>query len=299
MEKGLWLVLATAVISGFSVFVNKFGVTGLDPALFTTSKNVLVAVFLIATILVMKEWKTVKALQPKQWGQLALIGLIGGSLPFLLFFTGLSLTGAAQAGFLHKTMFLFVAILAAITLKENINRNMVIGGVLLLVGNLFVLKLTGFSFGYGDLLILLATLLWATEVTLSRHVLKSVATLSGRVVAFGRMGFGSLFLLLYLAFTQKLPLVSTMTASGWLWVLVTGAFLYGYVFTFYEGLKTVPASVATAILLLGTVVTTVLELVGNGTVAWQQVVGGCLLLAGALTVTGIRAWLPSREKAAQ
>ncbi len=298
MKKGLALVLGTAVISGVSIFLNKFGIQGLDPAVFTTSKNVLVALFLIATILAMKEWKTLKELKKKEWGQLALIGLIGGSIPFLLFFTGLSMTTAAQAGFLHKTLFIWVGILAALTLKEKISRNMVIGGVLLLLGNLFLLKITGFVFGVGDILILAATLLWAVEITLSRHVLKSIDKLPGRVVAFGRMGFGALFLLLYLAITQKITLIGGL-GSSFVWVIITSVFLYGYVFTFYEGLKLVPASTATAVLLLGTVITTLLNLLWNGTIVWQQVLGSVLLIGGAVTFTGIRMWLPAPQKASQ
>ncbi|MBR9693158.1 DMT family transporter [Candidatus Woesearchaeota archaeon] len=298
-KKGLYLVLATALISGVSIFINKFGVKGMDPALFTTSKNILVAVFLISTVLAMKEWKTLKELSTKAWGQLALIGLIGGSIPFLLFFTGLKMTTAAQAGFLHKTMFIWVGILAAVLLKEKISRNMVIGGVLLLLGNLLVLKITGFEFGFGDFLIILATLLWAGEVTLSRYVLTTLDELPGRVVAFGRMGFGSIYLLLYLAVTGKLQLYAGLSGASWLWILVTGAFLYGYVFTFYEGLKRVPASIATAILLLGTVITTLLNLAWNGTIAWQQIAGSALLLGGVIMFTGIRTWLPAPQKVAQ
>jgi drug/metabolite transporter (DMT)-like permease len=296
-KKGLWLILGTALISGVSIFLNKFGVSGFDPAVFTASKNIVVAVFLISTLLAFKEWRTLKTLSKKAWGQLALIGLIGGSVPFLLFFTGLQMTSAAQASFVHKTLFVWVALLAAYFLKEKINRNMVLGGVLLLAGNFFLLKLTGFSFGMGDFLIILATLLWAGEVTLSRHVLKTLDALPGRVVAFGRMGFGSLFLILYLAATGKIMLYASFTGAQYLWILFTGALLYGYVFTFYEGLKRVPASVATAILLLGTVITTLLNLVWNGTIAWQQVLGSVLIFGGALLVTGVRTWLPAPEKA--
>lgn len=292
MKKGLGLILGTAVISGVSIFLNKFGVSGMDAGLFTTLKNVLVAILLISTLLILKEWKTLKRLSGKAWAQLVLIGLIGGSVPFLLFFNGLKLTSAAQAGFLHKTLFIWVTILAAVTLKEKISKNMIIGGVLLLLGNLFLLKITGWTFSTGDFLIILATLLWSAEITLSKYVLTST-DLPGRVVALGRMGFGALFLIIYLLSTQKLTLISGLTSGSWLWIIITSALLYGYVFTFYEGLKTVKASVATAVLLLGTVITTLLNLAWNGTVAWQQVAGSCLLLAGAVITTGLKTIVPS------
>ncbi len=295
MEKGFWLVLATACISGFSIFLSKFGVSGMAPALFTTGKNVVVAVALIATLLAMKEWPAIRELSSKQWLQLALIGLVGGSIPFLLFFTGLSMTEAAQAGFLHKTLFVWVAILAALTLKERIGRKMVVGGLLLLAGNFILLRITGWTFGTGDGLILLATLLWAGEITLAKRFL-SVSELPGRIVALGRMGFGSLFLLAYLAVRGELALYASFTGAQFLWIGLTAALLYGYVLTFYEGLKRVPASVATAVLLLGTVITTLLNLLWTGSIGWHQVVGGLLLIAGAVTFAGIRLPAPWRAR---
>jgi len=295
-KKGVSLVLGTAVISGVSIFLNKFGVKGFDPAIFTTSKNILVALFLISTLLIMNDWKTLRSLSGKVWVQLATIGLIGGSIPFLLFFTGLKMTTAAQAGFLHKTLFIWVTILAAVTLKEKISKNMMIGGVLLLLGNLFLLKITGWTFSTGDFLIILATLLWSAEITLSKYVFTSIKDLPGRVVAFGRMGFGSLFLLLYLAATEKITLYSTFSGTQWLWITFTGALLYGYVFTFYEGLKEVKASVAAAILLLGTVITTLLNLLWTQSIGFHQLAGGLFLIAGALTFVGVRLPLPQRAR---
>ena len=47
-RKGVGLVLATAIISGVSVFLNSFGVKGLDASFFTTAKNLLVAILLAA-----------------------------------------------------------------------------------------------------------------------------------------------------------------------------------------------------------------------------------------------------------
>ena len=84
MKKGAWLVLATAIISGFAIFLNAFGVKGINPYLFTGTKNLLVAVFLLSTILLFKQFKELRKLERKDWLNLGLIGLTGGSIPFLL-----------------------------------------------------------------------------------------------------------------------------------------------------------------------------------------------------------------------
>ena len=55
-----------------------------------------------------------------QWGALAAIGVIGGSVPFVLFFEGLSSATSPQAAFLHKTLVLWVAVLAVVFLGERL-----------------------------------------------------------------------------------------------------------------------------------------------------------------------------------
>ncbi|MBU2635458.1 EamA family transporter, partial [Patescibacteria group bacterium] len=112
MKKGYLLVFLTAIISGFSIFINRFGVSIINPYIFTFLKNASVAVFLLSILLLFKDWKVLKKIKKKQWVLLILIGLIGGSIPFLLFFKGLSITTAANGAFLHKTMFIYVALLA-------------------------------------------------------------------------------------------------------------------------------------------------------------------------------------------
>ncbi|MBT4175080.1 EamA family transporter, partial [archaeon] len=94
-KRGILLVLLTAIISGFSIFINKLGVQGIDPYIFTFLKNTLVAVFLFSIIILAYQYKKLKQLKLKQWFQLALVGLLGGSIPFLLFFKGLTLTSGA------------------------------------------------------------------------------------------------------------------------------------------------------------------------------------------------------------
>src|SRR3989344_1146008 len=116
-NKGLFLVLLTALISGVSIFLNSFAVSGINPFIFTTLKNVVVALFLISLIAILRERRELAKLTSVQWGKLSAIGLVGGSIPFLIFFYALSQTSAINAGFIHKTMFIFISAMAFLFLK--------------------------------------------------------------------------------------------------------------------------------------------------------------------------------------
>ncbi len=282
-KKGLWLVLGTAIISGISIFINKFGVQGIDSSLFTGTKNFIVAIFLFSLIILAKDFKKLKELTGKEWIKLSFIGLLGGSIPFLLFFKGFQLTSASQGSFIHKTMFLWVGVLALIFLKEKLSKGMVIGAIMLLIGNFLLLKINNFSLTTGDWLILAATLLWSIETIISKQALK---TIDSKVVAFGRMFFGTAIILLFLALTNKLTLALTLTSSQLFWILITSAFLFGYTFTWYSGLKEVKATVATSILLLGSVITTLLELAWGAKITVTQIGGIILLITGVTSVVG-------------
>ncbi len=62
------------------------------------------------------------------------IGVIGGGLAFLMFFTGLPLTTAGRAAFLHKTLPVFAGIFAAYFLKERMPRKHWYALVVMLAG---------------------------------------------------------------------------------------------------------------------------------------------------------------------
>ena len=285
-SKGMLLVFATAIISGFAIFINSYGVKSFDPYLYTFLKNLVVALFLVGLLLGLKEFKQLKKLKKKDWLLLAIIGLIGGSIPFLLFFKGLSLTTAASGSFVHKTMFIYVAILAGVFLKEKLPSRLLIAGALLLMGNLYFLKFLPSGVQTGDLLVLAATLFWAVENTISKYALR---TLSPRIVAFGRMGIGSVFIALFLIFTGGFSTVSTLTALHWQWVLISAVILFGYVTTWYTGLKYIDVSTATVILLLGSPITSLLTFIFQGQPFTQaQMIGSFLLIFGVALAVGFQ-----------
>lgn len=294
--KNINLVWLTALISGISIFANKFGVSMNNPFVFTFMKNAVVAIFMFSIIMIAKDFKQFKTLKTKDWRNLVLIGLIGGSIPFLLFFKGLSLTTSAKAGFIHKTMFIYVGILAYMFLKERFDSKAVFATLLLLGGNFLFLRLTWQPFNIGDLMILVATLLWAAENTLSKYTLKN---LNSNVVAFGRMFFGSVFILGFLVATGNITAMFTLSTQQILWSIVPTLFLLGYVFTWYKGLKTISVSKASVILLLGSPITTLLNIIWTGNmIAIQEIAGMVLLITGVITFyySVKETKLPSLEK---
>lgn len=293
MKKGYLLVFSTAIISGFAIFINKFGVSVINPNIYTFLRVLIVAFLLTGLLLGLKDWKVLRQLKKKQWLLLAIIGLVGGSIPFLLFFKGLSLTGASQAGFLHKTMFIYVALLALVFLKEKIDKRFLFGGLLLILANLLLLKNLSFSINQGIFLVFLAALFWAGENILSKYVLKE---LPGRIVAWGRMSFGSLFLFIFLLGTSQLPLLTGINLQQIGWVIVTAIILFGYVMTWYSGLKYIPVSQAAVILLLGSPITTLLSLISQGVVGFQEVLSGTLIILGVISVIGLKTcWQSIKE----
>ena len=115
---------------------------------------------------------------------------------------------------------------------------------------------------------------------MSEHVLKK---LDSSVVAFGRMFFGSMFILVFLAFSGQLVLLTNLTLSQLSWILLTSVFLCLYVTTWYTGLKHINVTLATQVLLLGSPITTILSYSLLGTVLTiNQSIGILLVTAGVI-----------------
>lgn len=277
---GIALALATAFVSGVSIFLNTFALKQVpDAAVYTTLKNGVAAMVLIGLLAAGGSAASIRTLRVRQWGSLALLGVIGGSLPFLLFFTGLAQASAPSATFIHKTLFVWVALLAAPLLGERLGAWQLIGLGLLLVAQVLVAPPTGVRWGTGETLIAIATLLWAIEVVVAKRVL---AGLPSSVAAAGRMGFGLVVLVGYLAITGKVGGIAALAPTAWAWVGITGLLLTAYVATWYAALQRAPATVVTSVLVAGAVVTVALQGVGSSALPRVEVLAGYAVLAVAV-----------------
>lgn len=256
MRKGIIFALITALISGFSIFYNKLIIVkGIDPLIFNIIKNGGVAIILSLLFLPLPRIKKLVSLSGNQWKKLMLIGLIGGSIPFILYFEGLRTVAATNANLIHKTLFLWVGAIAISVLGEKLNIWQIVGYLLVAWSNLFIGGFSGFTASRGELMILTATILWSIEVIISKMTLKNI---DSGIVAWGRMFFGSLILIIIALYQNKLILLTKITPVQILPILGSILLLTGYVVTFYKALKYAPATIATSVLILSTPITNIL-----------------------------------------
>lgn len=295
---GVGLAFATALISGFSIFVNGFAVKQLpDPAVYTTLKNGVAAVLLIGLAAATVRRDEVAALDRGSWLRLGVIGIVGGSVPFLLFFTGLAQASAPSAAFIQKTLFIWVAMLAVPFLGERLGLAQVGALVVLLAGQFLVVMPSGVAWGSGETMIAAATLLWAVEAVLAKRLLASVPS---QVVGAGRLGIGLLVLVGYLVVTGRASSITSLMATQWAWALGTGLLLTAYVATWFGALRRAPASLVTAILVLGAPVTAILQALQKGALPGAPtLIGQGLILLAAVVLATLAIRAAARRRLAE
>jgi len=296
VNKGIYLALGTALISGVSVFISKFAVKAVnDPYIFTTAKNIVVALILSLLILTPAAWSKLRETKRRDWLYLAAIGIIGGSVPFLLFFKGLSLGDAMNAAFIHKTLFIWVALLAMPFLKEKISRLQLAALGLLLIGNFFLGGIDFSAFGRAELLVFIATLFWAVEYVIAK---KALDRLDAKVVAWARMFFGAIVLIGFILCKGQGAALVSLSFNQLVWIGLTSLFLLGDVLTWYKALKLLPASIVTCILVIASPITTCLNnIFVQQKYSAEQVIGS-LILAIAVSLACFALWRNNEVKIA-
>jgi len=283
LKYAIALAIITSLISGTNNFLTKIAVTAAaDPVVFTFLKNAIVAVFLVGLIALTNRRRELPTLTRRDIIKLLAIGAIGGSLPFILFFTGLTLVPAVTASFIHKTLFIWVALLAAPLLKERVGLLQFAALAFLFGGNLVLSSSPHLSLGRGELMILAATILWAIENIIAK---KALNNLSSPLVAGARMTVGSLIILIIIAAQGKITLLSSLSATQWSWTLLTSLLLAGYVLTWYTALKYAPATLVASLLVPATLVTNALAAIFvTHSFPTPQLVSGTFMALGAVLI---------------
>src|SRR3989344_1855540 len=289
---GTILAIVTAIISGFSIFANKFFIVNLDATVFTAIRAIIIGVAFLVLSFIFGSWK-LKENKKINWIYLLIIGIIGGGFAFLLFFNGLKLTSAGRAGFFHKTLPLYVTVLAFFFLKEKINIKQTMALLLMIVGTLVMVS-SQIPFGEmwlnpqtGDLLVIGATILWAIE-----NVVAKKAMIKGEhnfVVSFARMFFGGVVLFGIALITNKIGILVELSSIQWMYILISTLILFGYVLTYYWAIRYINVSKAASILLISPVITLIAGMFLLGEPApLLQLIGSAIILIGAYFIINVR-----------
>lgn len=284
---GIRLAFLTAAISGVAIWVNGKAVVNFSsPTVYTTLKNLVAAVALGALLIGAtrahsREGFTPPTTTAQRLGLLA-VGLIGGALPFVLFFEGLTRAGSTDAAFVHKTLILWVALLAVPLLGERLDLRHVAAIGLVLWGQAELGGGIGVGADTGVLLLTAATGCWAVEVIVAKRLL---AELSPLTVATARMGIGAVLLVIWTVATTGADLFA-LDAGQAGWLLLTGALLTGYVATWYGALSRAPAVDVTAVLVLGALITAALAAVVDGAALGPLLPGLVLVTLGVALLVG-------------
>jgi drug/metabolite transporter (DMT)-like permease len=284
---GAALALAAASVSGLSIFLNEYAVQQApDAAAYTTAKNLVAAALLGAIALTSMRGRvgaTVRGLSRGALLAVLLVGILGGGVAFALFFEGLRHTSSTDAAFIQKTLIVWVAIAAVPLLKERLGPGHVAAIVLLVLGQLLLAGgvVPLFPRSGGEVMILVATLLWSGEIIVARILLRS---LPSQLLAAARMLIGTAFLLVFLWITGQGHGLAALGATGWGWALLTGALLTLYVSTWLAALSRAPAIDVTALLVAGAFITALLNASAGHATLTSHALALILILAGTGTM---------------
>lgn len=287
---GSTIAVATAVVSGFAIFLNGYGVaawrgSGVGATGYTTAKNLVAAVILGAlAVAASRRSRRAGPMTTSQRVRLVAVGIMGGAIPFVLFFEGLSRASSVQAAFIHKTLVIWVALLAVPLLREKLTAFHFAAIGLLVGGEAVMTGVDAIAIGTGEVMILAATLLWAVEVVVAKTLLKDLAA---STVGAARMGIGAIALIAWTLSTGAANGITALPASAWAWVAITGLSLTAYVGTWYLALSRAQAVDVSAVLVLGALITAALRTGIAGAPAPSPVGLALVAVGGAAAVVAM------------
>lgn len=289
---GLFLALVAAAVSGVAVYVNGEAVGRFSsPTVYTTGKNLVAGVLLVVLAIAWRQPGSTSSVVAgvRSWSSrerfgVAAVAVIGGAVPFVLFFEGLARASSSDAAFLHKTLVVWVAVLAVWLLGERLTLLHVGAVALLIAGQIALADGVGsLRPGVGEAMILAATICWAFELILVKRL---VETVPATTVGASRIGGGAVLLVCWLALTGRFADLVSLSMAQWAWLVLTGSILSAFVTVWFAAVARAQVTDVAAVLVPGAVITGLIRLAAGGSAAPIQIVGWALMVVavGALVV---------------
>jgi drug/metabolite transporter (DMT)-like permease len=275
------------------------GVGALSPIAFATATALTASVPLLAIAILKRQ---VPAKSSPLWKDLAYIAVMGTTLPFLLFFTGTSLTTGINAGLLQQTEPVYSLVLSYFLLREHIPVVQVFGSLMILGGALSVMSAgdagvaSGWHLGAGEILVLLTPLGYQAAHARTKRLLAE--NVDSFTIAGIRLAVGGFLLLLVCvplilsgAISWEKPSLSPGIVFGFLGYAVI--IVASEKVLWLEGIRRINLSKASGFLPMSVLASAVgAVLILGETLRVPHYVGATLILAGSFVLSTV----PSRRR---
>lgn len=208
--------------------------------------------FLLMNLLFFREYRHLKTFNGKDFLTLFFVSLTGGALGTMAIVKALFLVEFQELSvvvLLQKLQPVFAITLAAVLLKEKLNKNFtlwasiaIIAGYFLTFGFDYPRFNTGEKTGLAAAYSLLAAFCFGSATVLGKSLLRN---LSFSTATFYRYGFTTMIMLLFVLFSNHLGEFSRVTNENWIIILIISVTVgSGAIYLYYYGLNKVPAMLA-------------------------------------------------------
>ncbi|WP_160716803.1 DMT family transporter [Chitinophaga solisilvae] len=276
--KGFISIIFVMLIWGSSFSVTRTVVQEVPPYIFATLRHIIACMALLPFYLHRR--RMVKQQLP--YGKLALMGLAGVTVYYGLFNFAMKYISASTGALIEGLIPVFIAIPAAIILKEQLHKKLITGMVLCVTGVILV-GFIGSPKGdthalAGSVLMLLAVCCWSAYTLLSRSVKETDTLLTTAVSTF----IGSALLIPIAAVNIGLHGMPEISLRAWAGIVYLGIFASALAYFLYNrALESLPAAQVGNFLNLNPVIGAVIAMIflKEAFTGWQ-IAGGLLVLAG-------------------
>jgi drug/metabolite transporter (DMT)-like permease len=277
-KKGYLELILYSLLAGIvGVFVKLVQKLDINSIVFI--RALIASVFILLVVLFRKKLKELTIVSPLQT---LLVGLFQG-LSIFLFFSSILNTSVSNALFLVYTAPIFSIILAKFFLKEQIEREAVVGMVVTLIGIIFVLDPRNFSYNpgqtFGNFMGLASGFFYSAMALTAKPIMKKK---SGYYVAFWQYAVISLMFVFFLKIDS-----TTVLMENWWKLLIIGILCTGIAFIlFMEGVRNVKAQKIFIVTALEPLVGTIASLLILKEVpSFMTIIGALFILFGVYRIT--------------
>lgn len=286
MKEKIFLVLANLFWAGNYIF-GKYVIAEISP-LWLTFIRWLVALLFLLPISYFLERPRYGEIIKQFWLPLIISGVLGIIGYNLLLYGALEYTSPMNAAIVNSLNPAIIVILSFFLLKERITFVNAAGFIISLVGVLFILTnghlqwIFQTSYNRGDLMMLLAGVVWALYSIIGKKLAVPPITATACFVFF------SILLLFPFLFLQPLPLAE-LSGEGWIGIIYICLFPSVFSFLFWNmSVKKVGPSYAGIYLNLIAVFTAMITFLLGGDISASQLIGGAFVLIGVYLATNVR-----------